>query len=228
MKTERLDPYNGSLLDAVNVLENDLEENSAEYMVYKGVLGDRLSQELDKNAYSEAGQFLNEEDFEGPLADIFVSEEEYEKQMENQKEEQVEREIDSDSVSPSQIFNSKFYKLTDEEQSQKLTDYLAKPHTVGIEIETKLAKPHRDNCAAVRMVEQSDWDNAWTFAKAETIHREYDEEQDEWSDTIKTEHEGSRQFVVLKCNDTECDARLRVDSKQLLKFITKLALNDRK
>lgn len=159
----------------------------------------------------------------GPLADVFVSEEEYKEQMQKNQEDEVEREIDSDEVYPSQIFSTTFYKLRENEQIEKLVDYLTKDHTIDIGIKTNLIKEHREDCAAVRHVEQGDWDNAWTFAKAETVLQEYDKEKDEWKNTVKTEHEGSRMFVVLKCKDTECSAKLKVDAKQLLKFITKTA-----
>jgi hypothetical protein len=170
---------------------------------------------------------MNESDeITGPLADVFVSEEEYKKQMQENQEHEVEREIDPDSVYPSQIFNTTFYKLRESEQVEKLVDYLTKDHTIDIGINTELVKEHREDCVAVRNVEKDELDNAWTFAKAETVHQEYDEEKNEWKNTVKTRHDQGRMYLFLTCNYTECDAKLRVDAKQLLKFITKVAMED--
>jgi len=162
---------------------------------------------------------MSNEEITGPLADVFVSEDQI-------REDEVDREINPEEMYPSQIFSSKFYKLRENEQIEKLVDYLTKDHTINLGIDTELVEEHIEDCAAVRHVQQGDWDIEWTFAKAETEHTEYDEENDEWKDTVKTDHEDGRIFVLLRCNNKECNARLRVDAKPLLEFITKIATEE--
>ena len=160
---------------------------------------------------------MNESDeITGPLADVFVSEEEYEEQMQNQ--EQDEKGIDAESVAPSQIFSNKFYKLNEHQQKKKLLEYLAKPHTLGIEIETQITKEHREGCAAVKNTEEETWPSPWSFVKAERLN--YNQEKDEWQDNIETEFEEDDIKLLLKCNDSECSAKLRVDAADLLGFIS--------
>lgn len=152
-----------------------------------------------------------------PLDEVFVSEEEYRKQQQNQ-ENKNQREVDPDSVYPSQIFSGKFYKLTDEEKKRKLTEYFQKKQTFNrINIRKSVSKEHREDCKAVEYTEDGKWDTPWTFSKAERL--QYDEEKDEWKDNVKTEHNRGSQYVLLKCNDTECMGALCVKSDDLLQMI---------
>lgn len=164
-----------------------------------------------------------ENEITGPLADVFVSEEEYKKQMQNQEEDETENEIES--IAPSQIFSSTFYKLNKEQQKKKLLEYLAKPHTLGVNIETEITVKHREKCRAVKNSEEGTWPSPWSFVKAERL--DYDEKKDEWKDNIETKFEEDDIKLLLKCNDSECSARLKVDAADLLGFISSVVRQEK-
>ncbi len=72
---------------------------------------------------------------------------------------------------------------------------------------TKLLQPHKKDCCAVKAVKSGDWETPWfmnTYApeKLETF----------LADSIcrirTDKHRGTSRWIILRCNDTDCEAKL--------------------
>lgn len=74
---------------------------------------------------------------------------------------------------------------------------------------------HREDCDAVKMVEEGEWGSPWTFARAKIGI--FDKKEKNFVDRpeIDLSIEGP-DYVVVKCLDPECSASLKVETMDLL------------
>lgn len=63
---------------------------------------------------------------------------------------------------------------------------------------TQIIQNHEEDCGAVRMVENDNWDVPWSVARAEYKVIEDD------------------QYLVLQCNEIECEGKIAVPAEKIL------------
>jgi len=84
----------------------------------------------------------------------------------------------------------------------------------------KLFIPHRKDCAALRAVRRGDWDSPWFLDECPTTYKFVI-----YADSLCRKNKGTwHRWIALRCNETDCPARVRIDSNEIESLAQKLLI----